>query len=117
MKSKHISNSKILSELQLDSPTQKEYTKKLKHYIYINELDDLKEGSFLRYISMENDFSLSKPCIYCDVKITVDGMQLFCKSFWGHKYFYVHLDKNLVFRKLQADEKILMAAMKNQHIY
>jgi hypothetical protein len=61
---------------------------------------------------MENNFKLLAPCIYCDLRITADGMQLFCKSLFGRNFFHVHLDKNLVFRKLTKDETIVLAAKK-----
>ena len=116
MKPKYITSDKILTKLEIDKTLIKDYILKLKAYIFVNELDDLKEGSFLRYISIENDYHLSTPCIFCDVKITADGIQLFCKNFWGKTFFHVNLDKNLVFRKLDKDEQVLMSALKKQKL-
>ena len=47
-------NLKIINELQLERKEALELMKKLKGYRYIDELDDLKYGTYLRWISLRD---------------------------------------------------------------
>ena len=48
----------ILKELELNDENYNDYLKKLKEYIYIDELNDLKEGGFIRWIQLNNDANI-----------------------------------------------------------
>jgi hypothetical protein len=103
----------ILNELKLPIATKKKYVNDLKNYIFVNEIDDLKVGTFLRSISINDDkYSLNPPCIYCDTKIVDSGMLLLCKRVWTPvMFFHIPMDKTILFRKLKTDEKLIILAM------
>jgi hypothetical protein len=103
----------ILDELQLSSDNKRSYKKQLKDYLFVNEIDDLKTGTFLRCIKMEDDsYSLTPPCIFCDIKMTENGMLLLCKQIWNQKvFFHLHMDKIILFRKLKSEEKLILLAL------
>jgi hypothetical protein len=101
----------ILDELKLPSEIKRDYKKQLKEYLFVNEIDDLKTGTFLRCINMEDDdYKLKNPCIFCDVKITDKGMLLLCKTM-TRSFLHIHMDKAIIFRKLKSEEKLLLLAL------
>ena len=53
-KIKNIKND-ILQKLQLDKETLKDYHKKLKNYRYIDEINELKYGNFIRSINLNKE--------------------------------------------------------------
>ena len=85
---------------------------KLKNYLYINELSDLKPGTFVRAFDFTTR-QMFAPCIFCDLKILPDGIFLFCKKMFNNIYFHINMEKMIVFRKLQNQEVILMQALKH----
>jgi hypothetical protein len=103
----------ILKELKLPNETYKSYLKSLKEYIFVNDLDDLKEGTFIRSISIEDDeYALKSPCIFCDVKMLDTGMLLLCRHMWKKgTFFHINMEKTLLFRKLKNEEKLILLAI------
>jgi hypothetical protein len=104
----------ILKELNLTKTDTIEIMKKLKDYKYIDELSDLKYGTYLRWIPIEdpNNIYLTKGAIFCEVKMTDNGTLLICKN---HGYiksgFSLYMDKNLIFQKLTQQEQVLLSAL------
>jgi hypothetical protein len=74
----------ILKELHLPRKETLELCKKLRDYKYVDEMDDLKYGTYIRWIPIEDptDIQLSKGAIFCEMKITDDGVYCVCKKFW-----------------------------------
>lgn len=102
----------ILDELHLPAEIKRIYKKQLKDYLFVNEIDDLKTGTFIRSIHIDDDnYILKNPCIFCDVKITDKGMLLLCKTM-TKSFLHIHMDKAIIFRKLKSDEKLLLLALK-----
>ena len=101
----------ILQELRLSIEDTKRYKSQLREYIFVNDLDDLKPGTFLRCIKMEDsNYTLSTPCIFCDVKMTDLGTLLLCRQLWNSKiFFHLNMEKTVLFRKLKTDEKLFLA--------
>lgn len=107
-------NLKILKELHLSNKDTLDILKKLNSYTYVDEMDDLKYGTYIRWVSLTNpsDLTLAKGAIFCEVTITDEGVQLICKNFgFGSKYFQIKLDENLVFQKLTSQELVLLSAL------
>jgi hypothetical protein len=107
-------NLKILKELNMPKNETLAFLHKLKEYKYVDEMDDLKYGTYVRWIPLSNPkvIDLKKGAIFCEMKITDDGVQLICKNF-GYKstYFQIKLDENLVFQKLTDQELVLLSAL------
>jgi hypothetical protein len=64
-------NLKMLSELGLSS-----LIVKLNNYIYVDELTELRHGTYMRWIKLNdpNNLSLTRGALYCDTKINDDGV-------------------------------------------
>jgi len=107
-------NLKVLKELQLPKDETLDFLKKLKEYKYVDEMDDLKYGTYIRWIPLSDpsELELKKGAIFCEMKITDEGVQLICKNFgYRSKYFQIKLDENLVFQKLTDQELVLLSAL------
>jgi hypothetical protein len=105
-------NYNILKELHLDKQTTVNYLKKLKDYKYVDEIDNLKHGSFIKWIPITDPTNL--PLHYsgmiCEIKITDDGVLIVCKNFM-HRHYTFKMDECLIFQKLSTEEKIILSAL------
>lgn len=107
-------NFKILEELQLSKKDTLDMCNKLKNYKYIDEMNDLKYGTYLRWIPIEdpNNIYLTKGAVFCEMNITNNGVFCVCKNFgFSSKHFQISIDKNLIFQKLTDQELILLSAL------
>ena len=102
----------MLSELDLDPTVFKDYITKLKQYRYIDELNDLKIGAFIRWIPLTDpeNIYLTQGGIICDIKITDKGIALVCKNF-AHKHYHLNPDELMIFQKLSGQEQVLLSAL------
>jgi len=105
-------NLDILNELHLDKETTINYLNKLHNYRYIDEMCDLKPGSYIRWIPIidPNNIPLNYSGILCDVRITDDGVLITCKNFM-HRHYTFKIDECLIFQKLTNQELIIISAL------
>jgi hypothetical protein len=105
-------NFNILNELNLDEPTLRTYLSKLKGYRYIDELTDLKYGSFIKWIPITdpNYLPLHYSGIICDIKITDNGVLITSKNFM-HRHYTFKMDETLIFQKLSSQEQLIIKAL------
>jgi hypothetical protein len=105
-------NLNIIKELHLDKSTTIDYLKKLKGYRYVDELNELKHGGFIRWIPITNPNYL--PLHYCgmicDIKITDNGVLITCKNFM-HRHYTFKMDECLIFQKLSSQEQVIIYAL------
>ena len=105
---------KILKELQLPRNETLELMKKLTDYKYVDEMKDLKYGTYLRWIPINDpeDIHLKKGALFCEMKVKEDGVYIVCKNYgYNRKYFQIKLDENLIFQKLTEQELVLLSAL------
>jgi hypothetical protein len=104
----------ILQSLNLPKTLVNEYLGKLKGYIYLDEMNHLKYGSFIRYIPITDPdcLPLHSGGILCDIKVVDDGISLVCKTIGPHgRHFQLKFDEHLIFQKLTTQEMILLQTM------
>ena len=107
-------NLNILKELHLPRQETIDIFNKLKYYKYVDEMSDLKYGTFLRWIHIEDptNIHLKKGAIFCEIKITDEGTYCVCKNFgYSQRHFQISIDKNLIFQKLTDQELVLLSAL------
>jgi len=115
--------SEIIKELNIPSNKTTEILKKLKEYMYIDEISELRYGSFIRWINIKyndtnnseesnskNNIYLNNGGILCEINITDDGMLLTCKNFMN-KFYKIKMDECLIFQKLSGQEQVLLSAL------
>ena len=105
-------NKKILNELVLSRDTMIQYLKTLKHYIYVDEINNLKYGSYLKWISLKtpDNVVLTNGAFFCNIKITDNGVYIVCKNYMN-RYFQIKMDECLLFQKLSEQEKVILHAL------
>jgi hypothetical protein len=107
-------NLKVLQELQLSKNETIELFNKLVGYRYVDAINDLKYGTYLRWIPLTNPnlIKLSKGALFCDLKIEKNGVSLVCKNYgFNYKHFQIKLDECLIFQKLTDNELVLLSAL------
>ena len=105
-------NLNILKELHLDKQSTLNYLKKLKEYRYIDEINDLKHGAFIKWIPITDPsyLPLHHCGMICEIKITDNGVFITCKNFM-HRHYTFKMDECLIFQKLTSQEKVIMYAL------
>jgi hypothetical protein len=107
-------NLNILKELHLSKQDTLELLKKLRDYKYVDEMNELKYGAYIRWIPIEDptNIYLTKGALFCEMKITDDGVFCICKNFgYNRRHFQISIDKNLIFQKLTDQELVLLSAL------
>jgi hypothetical protein len=105
---------KILKELELPRNETLDLMKKLKDYKYVDEMKDLKYGTYLRWIPINDpeDIQLTKGALFCEMNVKEDGVYITCKNYgFNRKHFQIKLDENLIFQKLTEQELVLLSAL------
>jgi hypothetical protein len=101
----------IISDLYLNKREKDTLLKQLKDYQYIDELPDLVEGRYIRWINIINphDIKLTNGGILCEIKME-DYVTLVMKNKMN-RFFQINLDENLIFQKLTDQEKVILYAI------
>jgi hypothetical protein len=105
----------ILEELEMNEPEIVSILTKLKQYKYVEHPNELKYGSYVRWISLENpdNLFLAKGAVFC--KWTENCMQcpIVLRNYGNNQYFQLSWDSNLIFQKFSNQEYILLQAMEH----
>lgn len=102
-------NLNVLNELNLDEEEMYNFLSKLKEYKYVDELDDLKYGAFIRWIPLTDPeyLPLNHSGMICEVRFTDEGTVIKCKNFM-HRHYTLKMDECLIFQKFSNDEKTMI---------
>ena len=107
----------ILQQLHLPKELLKTLSKQLKAYRYVDNLDDLRYGSYIRWISLKSknknkdDVRLTNGGLLCHLKQVEDDIHLFCKNSRG-MLFQLKMTENIIFQKLNQQEQVILSALK-----
>tara|TARA_B100000886_G_scaffold333044_1_gene286483 strand:- start:2748 stop:3185 length:438 start_codon:yes stop_codon:yes gene_type:complete len=99
----------ILQKLRFDKDQLKEYHKKLKQYRYINDVDDLTYGNYIRWINIKDPekIKLTNGAIVCEITVCDNGTHILCKNSFN-RMFRLIMDECVIFQKLNYEEMILL---------
>ena len=114
-KIKEVKNN-ILQKMYLSRDELLKYHKTLKDYMYVDELDEIKLGSYIRWfniIKIEN-LNLTNGGIVIDYKQGKDDINIVCKN-WNNRIFTLCMNKCVIFKKLSTQEKILIKIIDYAH--
>jgi len=81
----------------------------LKGYKYVDELQDMQEGTYVRWIHLHRR-KLTNGAFLVRVDIREDGIYLLMKNRYNH-FFSVWADECLVFQKITQQERVILMAM------
>lgn len=111
-KIKEIKNN-VLQRLYLSREELKHYHAVLKDYIFVDEMDEIKLGCYLRWFNLAR-FSEENPSLtlvrggfVIDFRQGTDDIVIVCKSVMNRK-FTLQLNKCIIFKKLSSQEQILV---------
>ena len=107
-------NLNVLKELQLSRKDTLELMSKLKEYKYVDEMNELKYGAYIRWIPIEDptNIYLTQGALFCEMKITDNGVFCICKNYgFKSRHFQISMDKNLIFQRLTDQELVLLSAL------
>ena len=102
----------ILQKLQMPRETLKYFIRTLKQYKYIDNIDDIILGNYIRWINLSDadNIKLTNGAFVSDFKETSETIYLVCKTALG-RFFNVDMNKCLIFQKLNAQEETLLAVI------
>jgi len=102
---------KILKDLQFNGTELSEYMLKLKQYRYVDNMNELKHGGFIRWINIRNPtipLFLSGVAIFCDFKITDKGVSIVYTNFFRKRRYEFVMEEAIIFQKLTHQEEVLL---------
>ena len=101
----------IFKELKFNKSETKKMLKKLEDYRYIDELPELQEGRYIRWINITNpdNLRLTNGGVLCEIKIE-DSIILLLKNNIN-RIFQVDMDKALIFQRFSLQEKVILYAL------
>ena len=102
----------ILHEMVSDDVVRQDIMGKLEGYVYIDEIHEVRSGTYIRWLNVgdDDDITLAKGGIFCDIRFSDYGAVLRCKTF-RNRYYEVKMDNVILFRKLTPQERVLMCAL------
>ena len=102
----------ILQDMVNDDVARQDILEKLEGYVYIDEIHEVRSGTYIRWLNVgdDDDITLAKGGIFCDVRFSDYGAVLRCKTF-RNRYYEVKMDNVILFRKLTPQERVLMCAL------
>lgn len=102
-----------LMQLGLGSSVLADYVYKLRDYRYVDDLNGLTHGAYIRWIDLKNPerICLARGAIICDIKIGQKGVSLLCKTQPNPAMFHVNMDEVVVFQRLSQQERVILSAM------
>ena len=112
----HLNSSKIkemknniLQKLYLTREELIKYHKVLDKYRYVDEIDEIKLGSYIRWFNLRNieSLRLTNGGILIDVQPGIDDINLICKNN-KNRLFALSLNKSIIFQKINYQEELLI---------
>ena len=102
----------ILDELRLSKKEKKDLLKRLEDYRYVEEIQELQIGNYIRWIDLINpeNLELQTGAILSEIKIEENTI-LVLKNLFSKKFFQINMEENLLFQKLSDQEKVILYAV------
>ena len=102
----------ILQQLQLPKDALKKLHTQLKAYRYVDTLDALKYGAYVRWLGLKNpdELYLRNGGLVCDIKIKNEEIHVYVKNNQS-RIFQFNMSEALVFQKLSPQEQVILEAV------
>ena len=98
----------MLKELLSNNTEIKEYYKLLKEYRYVDEIDELRYGSYIRWFNIKDPnatLTLLRGGFIVDIT-NKNGINILCKN--RNKFFTIKMERSVIFQKNTSQEKLLI---------
>ena len=99
----------VLQKLLLEKNELKLYHKLLTNYRYVDEIDELRYGSYIRWfnISKPKSLKLLNGGFIVDIKNVNDNIIILCKNSLN-KFFNLKMGESIIFQKNTTQEDLLI---------
>jgi len=105
----------ILQKLKLSRDVIKSLHQKLKLYRYVDNLEGIRFGAYIRWISLKNPnpdkINLTNGGFICNIEILNDDIYITVKNNIN-RLFKIKMSENLIFQKIMQQEQVILSAMK-----
>ena len=104
----------ILQNLHIPKMKMKEMYRKLKTYRLINNIGEIVIGNYVRWINIsrseDSELKLTNGGIILDIKDFKDTYFIVCKNNMN-RIFQIDFNKNIIFQKINSQEKIILTVL------
>jgi hypothetical protein len=98
---------KVLQNIVIDSEEMKHYQTLLLDYRYVDEIDELRMGSYLRFFRLNTDsLNLGRGGFLADIKMINHSIVLLLKN--RNLFFHLKMDECILFQKNTKQEEVLI---------
>ena len=110
----------VLQQLHLSKEKLKEFHERLKNYRYIDNIDGLESGHYIRWINIKDiitskenntEIKLYKGGHLCDINIYNEEIYLIIKPIYNH-HFKIKMSEIIIFKQFTDDELLILSALK-----
>ena len=101
---------KIFENLNLSIEIVKKYHNSLKYYILIDNISEINDGIYIRWINEKN--VLVNGAFVCDIEIFDYDIIINCKTI-TNRFISISYNNNYVFKKITDDDLILISLINN----
>ena len=107
-KIKELKNN-VLQKLYLERSELLHYHKVLKDYRYVDEIDEIKIGRYIRWFNLKKmeNLKLTNGGFIVDMTPTDSDVQIICKN-GRNRVFSLKLQECILFQKISSQENILI---------
>jgi hypothetical protein len=103
----HERKKHILQKLVREKDEMKHYQKILREYRYVDEVDELRMGSYLRFFRLTAEtIQLGSGGFLADIKMSQEQIVLLLKN--RNRFFNLKLNECILFQKNTNQEKLLI---------
>ena len=98
----------ILKQI-LDDNEQSHYKKILMDYRYVDEVDELRIGSYIRYFVLnenENKLKLTRGGFIADIQASNENIIILCKN--NNNFWKIKINNCVIFQKNTQQEEVLI---------
>lgn len=99
----------ILQKMGLEGSMVKKYHKILKDYKYVDEIDELIIGRYIRWFNLNDldNHKLYNGLILTNIEYKNQTIVLICKNF-RNQFFNIKMNESLIFQKMTYKEQLLI---------
>ena len=101
----------VLQKMYLSKEEIKDYHSKLKDYIYVDELQEMTLGSYVRWFALHEEdkdkIKLKSGGFISDFQKGKDDINIVIKTVFN-KFYSFPMNKCIIFKKLSMQERILI---------
>ena len=106
----------ILQKMLFDKDELKHYHKLLTNYRYVDEIDELRYGSYIRWFNLNKIKSLKllNGGFIVDIKTNNKDIIILCKNA-QNKFFNIKMNESIIFQKNTKQEVLLIKILDHVH--